>query len=134
MTFPTLFQPRVRAAGILLTASSTGRSLFMLRRDCRCWGTPGGHVEAGETPFEAMVRELREETGWSGQIENLRFCKPMHMGYRLYFGEVEEEFVPQLNEEHTKYKWAEGCPRPGHPGLREAVLVELIACGSQRWR
>jgi 8-oxo-dGTP diphosphatase len=27
------------------------------------WNGPGGHVEAGETPFEAARRELKEETG-----------------------------------------------------------------------
>lgn len=27
------------------------------------WGTPGGHVEPGETPQVAVVRELMEETG-----------------------------------------------------------------------
>lgn len=30
-----------------------------------CWDLVGGHLEDGETPREALVRELAEETGWT---------------------------------------------------------------------
>ncbi|GAI45961.1 unnamed protein product, partial [marine sediment metagenome] len=35
------------------------------------WGAPSGFIEVGETPEEACLRELKEETGISGQIVKL---------------------------------------------------------------
>ncbi|MDR2378930.1 MAG: NUDIX hydrolase [Bifidobacteriaceae bacterium] len=32
------------------------------------WCLPKGHLEAGESPAQAAVREIREETGISGQV------------------------------------------------------------------
>ena len=45
-----------------------GRVLLVHRRVGRlhfpdCWDLPGGHVEPGEQPSDALVRELQEELG-----------------------------------------------------------------------
>jgi ADP-ribose pyrophosphatase YjhB (NUDIX family) len=42
----------------------TGEGLLLQRRsDNNLWGLPGGGVEPGESVSEAIVREVREETG-----------------------------------------------------------------------
>lgn len=40
-----------------------GRVLLHLRADDGRWSTPGGIVEPGEQPADALVREVEEETG-----------------------------------------------------------------------
>ena len=43
------------------------------------WAMPAGHVESGETPAQAALRELQEETGVSASPEDLE-C--VHALYR----------------------------------------------------
>ena len=48
-----------------------GRVLLVRRRrppGVGTWSLPGGRVEAGETPEEAVVREAREETGVATRV------------------------------------------------------------------
>jgi ADP-ribose pyrophosphatase YjhB (NUDIX family) len=42
---------------------ASGRVLFMRRADDGRWGLPAGAVDPGESPADAIVREVREETG-----------------------------------------------------------------------
>ncbi len=48
-----------------------GRVLLCLRRDMPWWNLPGGGVERGELPNEAVVREVREECGLQVVVERL---------------------------------------------------------------
>lgn len=126
MTWSTVLTPATpSAAGVLLTARSTGRSLFLLRSDDGYWGTPGGHVERGETPYVAMLRELEEETG-RVVIDREQLRAPVRVGsYLLFFGTVPREFTPQLNEEHVDWCWASSArpPQPLHPGAVRALAL-----------
>ncbi|MDB5085869.1 MAG: hypothetical protein JWN30_2755 [Bacilli bacterium] len=47
--------------------------VLLLQKPSRGWWVaPGGKVEAGETPYEAVIREFREETGLRLQTPQLR--------------------------------------------------------------
>ena len=48
-----------------------GRILMMQHRNTRRWVFPGGCLEPGERPQEAVKREALEETGLAIQIERL---------------------------------------------------------------
>ncbi|NEP08795.1 MAG: NUDIX domain-containing protein [Symploca sp. SIO2C1] len=48
-----------------------GSVLLCHRRDFDAWNLPGGTVENGELPTEAVIREVKEETGLEVDIERL---------------------------------------------------------------
>jgi len=47
------------------------RVLLSHRRDLDIWNLPGGHVEDGELPTEAVIRETKEETGLKIKIKSM---------------------------------------------------------------
>jgi len=51
--------------------NEAGQVLLSHRRDFDAWNLPGGGVESGELPTEAVVREVQEETGLEVVIERL---------------------------------------------------------------
>ncbi|MDP9354458.1 MAG: NUDIX domain-containing protein [Chloroflexota bacterium] len=55
-----------------------GRVMLCHRRDDDLWNLPGGRVEQGEAPWQAVVREVREETGLEVAVERLAgvYSKP----------------------------------------------------------
>ena len=66
-------QPRfvlawVTQEGEPITPMGEGGSVLFVEHPERGWEIPGGHLERGELPETALLRELKEETGLEGVI------------------------------------------------------------------
>lgn len=53
----------VSAGGIVFRRSAGGVRFLLIRDSYQNWGFPKGHLEPGESPDAAAVREVEEETG-----------------------------------------------------------------------
>lgn len=56
-------RPLLLPSTALIVLDPDGRILLQRRTDDGTWGLPGGLLEIGEAPEEAVVRETREEMG-----------------------------------------------------------------------
>ena len=66
----------VRAGGVVYRRLADNALRFLLIRDSYDkWGLPKGHLEEGETPAEAALRETREEVG----LRDLRLIGPIRI-------------------------------------------------------
>ncbi len=65
----TLTEQRRRYTVAQAVVLQDGRVLLVKRTDPRVWELPGGGIERGETPAEAVIREVSEETGLQVRVE-----------------------------------------------------------------
>jgi ADP-ribose pyrophosphatase YjhB (NUDIX family) len=72
-------QPRFAVTAGAVISDERGRVLLLrhVLRKGSGWGIPGGFLNAGEQPEEAVRRELREETGLALEAVELAFVRAL---------------------------------------------------------
>lgn len=122
---------RIKAAGALFLSMKTKRFLFLMRADdtyTNTWATVGGRTEKNETVIESLGREIREEIGFLPIVRktipiDLYVSKDNKFEFHTFVCIVDQEFIPNLNEEHKGYAWStiNSYPKPLHPALHNAL-------------
>ena len=92
--------------------------VLMIRRGAEPWkgslAFPGGFVDLGEDPEEAVLRELLEETGVSGREPQLFAVRGApdrdprkHIVSIFYLVEVDVDSVPEAGDDASDAVWVE---------------------------
>ncbi len=114
-TKPESFEGAIQAVGAYLEID--GRLLILqladFKEEAGKWGVPAGKVENGETPKEAVRRELFEETGILADPSCLQdlgalYIRKPHVQYVYYLFRIVLDQKPDvsLSSEHLHYHWA----------------------------
>jgi 8-oxo-dGTP diphosphatase len=103
----------------------------------RTWTLPGGRVEHGEDPFDAVVREVAEESGCDAVVERLLGVDsrvpaadrpapglPDHQNVGVFYRVriTGGELRPEPNGETAESVWT---PLPAVADLRRSSLVDI---------
>ena len=95
------------AIGIIFR-NNNSEVLIVQRRDVPVWVLPGGGIDEGETPEQAVVRELKEETGLLVTVTRKTGCylpaNPFTSTAHVYECEVISGDLTQSDEtRHVRY-------------------------------
>ena len=102
--YDPLFVPDSKLTYSVISAKFKNRWIFVRHHNRNTWEIAGGHIEQGETSFEAAGRELMEETGAVRFnlvcIATYSVIKDGETGWgRLYLAEVHEiSPIPDISE------------------------------------
>lgn len=119
----------VDAAGGVVK-NEKGEMLFIFRK--KLWDLPKGHVDEGESYYNAALREVSEETGIPNPEikaelifmhhmykENRKWCIKRVLWYEM-FCSSKTPLIPQAEEKITNIKWF-------HPQATKEVFLNSFA-------
>lgn len=110
-------KPKLMSCGAVILRDTPDGVRVLMLRVFRHWDFPKGLMEAGETPKQTALREVREESG----ITELEFpCGDLHMDTGPYSrGKVARYYLARTSQskvellpspdtgrpEHSEYRW-----------------------------
>ena len=78
-----------KAAHLFLRVGAQKDKVLLLKHRNNKWGTPGGEVDPGETFWQAMKREFREETGVKlPRLSNIQHVDTYQGKVRIYVADL----------------------------------------------
>lgn len=102
-----------------LVFGSDGRLLLIHHVKSGLWLPPGGHIEPGEAPAEAAVREVHEETGVDAEIiSGSLFNHPAVITHIAPFAIIEATAADPVNGPHQHIDFLYVCRAARGGGLR----------------
>jgi 8-oxo-dGTP pyrophosphatase MutT (NUDIX family) len=147
-SLPRMTQIQVGTVDVfVIRPLASGWRVLALQRGpaTRCpsaWEPVHGHIEPGEEPEDAALRELREETGLTAERLYIVCIQPFYLRKvrAVELAIVFAAFVPEpanvsIANEHQRFEWLsvdEALSRFGFPGERASLreVVELLAAGN----
>jgi 8-oxo-dGTP pyrophosphatase MutT (NUDIX family) len=125
------------AGGVVYRWSDQGPRFLLIRDAYAHWGLPKGHLEEGESPEAAALREVEEETGLGGlvlgpplEVIDWHFRSRRGLIHKkCHFFLIEStsgDAVPQINEGITECLWLtpeEAVERISYDNTREVLRM-----------
>jgi 8-oxo-dGTP pyrophosphatase MutT (NUDIX family) len=101
------------------------------------WSVPGGHIEKGEDPKSAAVREFFEETNIKLSPEVLQFVGTLPVetaedkSFHIFLYDTDDELKPDLEgakdgREHTRCRYVRGGNIPTTTSSLDNLLNKVI--------
>ena len=110
-----------------------GKILLLLRRlgwKTGYWGPPGGHIDPGETPKQAAVRETYEEAGLRIKESDLELvAQRTKNDFGMIYYYTTDKFTGKgvaLSHEHKSFTWADWKKIEGLDTIFEPDILALI--------